>query len=152
MALWSLSSVFCTSLVVLIVFFFKQKTAYEMRISDWSSDVCSSDLQRDYVLDRQDRHIKEVLAGIRNKHLQPPKQKAAVLASDIVAMIGTLDTGLVGLRDRAILLVGFAGGLRRSEIVGLDHGEGETEEGLGRPDFLDGGMVLPVRENGRAHI
>src|SRR3546814_4546419 len=29
-------------------FFFKQKTAYEMRISDWSSDVCSSDLSRDY--------------------------------------------------------------------------------------------------------
>src|SRR3546814_4051134 len=28
-----------------ILFFFKQKTAYEMRISDWSSDVCSSDLQ-----------------------------------------------------------------------------------------------------------
>src|SRR3546814_15982466 len=30
--------------MVLIFFFFKQKTAYEMRISDWSSDVCSSDL------------------------------------------------------------------------------------------------------------
>src|SRR3546814_4320895 len=30
--------------VVFLVFFFKQKTAYEMRISDWSSDVCSSDL------------------------------------------------------------------------------------------------------------
>src|SRR3546814_1213883 len=30
--------------VLFIVFFFKQKTAYEMRISDWSSDVCSSDL------------------------------------------------------------------------------------------------------------
>src|SRR3546814_1724733 len=29
---------------LLVVFFFKQKTAYEMRISDWSSDVCSSDL------------------------------------------------------------------------------------------------------------
>src|SRR3546814_2750831 len=28
------------------MFFFKQKTAYEMRISDWSSDVCSSDLER----------------------------------------------------------------------------------------------------------
>src|SRR3546814_2409732 len=38
---WSLcSSVFC----YLCFFFFKQKTAYEMRISDWSSDVCSSDL------------------------------------------------------------------------------------------------------------
>src|SRR3546814_1165054 len=32
------------SSVVVDVFFFKQKTAYEMRISDWSSDVCSSDL------------------------------------------------------------------------------------------------------------
>src|SRR3546814_15284083 len=30
---------------MLMFFFFKQKTAYEMRISDWSSDVCSSDLQ-----------------------------------------------------------------------------------------------------------
>src|SRR3546814_4091874 len=30
----------------MLVFFFKQKTAYEMRISDWSSDVCSSDLHR----------------------------------------------------------------------------------------------------------
>src|SRR3546814_3546836 len=29
----------------LFLFFFKQKTAYEMRISDWSSDVCSSDLE-----------------------------------------------------------------------------------------------------------
>src|SRR3546814_4579104 len=31
-------------MIFLFVFFFKQKTAYEMRISDWSSDVCSSDL------------------------------------------------------------------------------------------------------------
>src|SRR3546814_5581541 len=32
--------------IFFFVFFFKQKTAYEMRISDWSSDVCSSDLYR----------------------------------------------------------------------------------------------------------
>src|SRR3546814_4729405 len=32
-------------IVFLFFFFFKQKTAYEMRISDWSSDVCSSDLR-----------------------------------------------------------------------------------------------------------
>src|SRR3546814_2812229 len=42
-------------ILLLFFFFFKQKTAYEMRISDWSSDVCSSDLrehqrQRDVVL------------------------------------------------------------------------------------------------------
>src|SRR3546814_2037126 len=33
-------------MICVIFFFFKQKTAYEMRISDWSSDVCSSDLRR----------------------------------------------------------------------------------------------------------
>src|SRR3546814_4114530 len=37
---WSI----CTLGYILHFFFFKQKTAYEMRISDWSSDVCSSDL------------------------------------------------------------------------------------------------------------
>src|SRR3546814_8438068 len=44
------SSVFCLYLCYCLMFlfgffFFKQKTAYEMRISDWSSDVCSSDLR-----------------------------------------------------------------------------------------------------------
>src|SRR3546814_3357085 len=41
-----LSSVvlYCVILCFCFFFFFKQKTAYEMRISDWSSDVCSSDL------------------------------------------------------------------------------------------------------------
>src|SRR3546814_9861275 len=34
----------CLHFCICIFFFFKQKTAYEMRISDWSSDVCSSDL------------------------------------------------------------------------------------------------------------
>src|SRR3546814_2814687 len=37
--------VFCLVVLYLCFFFFKQKTAYEMRISDWSSDVCSSDLE-----------------------------------------------------------------------------------------------------------
>src|SRR3546814_10254586 len=42
---WSCLSCFDFDIVVLL-FFFKQKTAYEMRISDWSSDVCSSDLDK----------------------------------------------------------------------------------------------------------
>src|SRR3546814_11735588 len=46
---------------MLFFFFFKQKTAYEMRISDWSSDVCSSDLRRD-----QTR--REHLVEIRRSH------------------------------------------------------------------------------------
>src|SRR3546814_10586185 len=43
---------FTDLLYVVLFFFFKQKTAYEMRISDWSSDVCSSDL--DCEQDQQD--------------------------------------------------------------------------------------------------
>src|SRR3546814_2431494 len=38
------SQFMCDFLYSIFLFFFKQKTAYEMRISDWSSDVCSSDL------------------------------------------------------------------------------------------------------------
>src|SRR3546814_2618687 len=47
------------SVLCVYFFFFKQKTAYEMRISDWSSDVCSSDLQDDgkkYPSRRSKRH------------------------------------------------------------------------------------------------
>src|SRR3546814_2038365 len=39
-----------------IFFFFKKKTAYEMRISDWSSDVCSSDLRQQAVADELQQH------------------------------------------------------------------------------------------------
>src|SRR3546814_3424512 len=45
--LWSFTRVFVLRSILCLssfIFFFKQKTAYEMRISDWSSDVCSSDL------------------------------------------------------------------------------------------------------------
>src|SRR3546814_6036758 len=45
------------------VFFFKQKTAYEMRISDWSSDVCSSDLN--------------ILTALLGKHLEAMVSHAA---------------------------------------------------------------------------
>src|SRR3546814_10000491 len=38
------------------IFFFKQKTAYEMRISDWSSDVCSSDLSADVAIGRMSQN------------------------------------------------------------------------------------------------
>src|SRR3546814_8268139 len=42
------------SSMCVIFFFFKQKTAYEMRISDWSSDVCSSDLFRNNGIEKPD--------------------------------------------------------------------------------------------------
>lgn len=102
--------------------------------------------QRGQILDRKDRHIATVMAGIRNVHAKPPRQKEAVIPEDLIAMLETLDRGsLRGLRDRAMLLIGFAGGLRRSEIVGLDVGEGQSEDGRGWIEVLDKGMVLNIR-------
>src|SRR3546814_8172417 len=47
---------------VCFVFFFKQKTAYEMRMSDWSSDVCSSDLLGPITHRGQLAHIRQAVA------------------------------------------------------------------------------------------
>lgn len=97
-------------------------------------------------LDRGDRHIATVLEGIRNTHGRPPVQKEAVLPEDLIAMLETLDRGtLRGLRDRAILLVGFAGGLRRSEVVGLDVGADQTEDSSGWVEILERGVVVTLR-------
>src|SRR3546814_2341717 len=52
--------------LILIVFFFKQKTAYEMRISDWSSDVCSSDLR-----DGAEPAGTRTMDRVRSVQLQP---------------------------------------------------------------------------------
>src|SRR3546814_18363937 len=51
----------------MLIFFFKQKTAYEMRISDWSSDVCSSDLRS--VAYRRRGHRQRVQAYRRHQHV-----------------------------------------------------------------------------------
>src|SRR3546814_6041736 len=51
-----------------LLFFCKQKTAYEMRISDWSSDVCSSDLVKS-PLDQSWRQLAECLDGETRKAL-----------------------------------------------------------------------------------
>jgi integrase len=101
--------------------------------------------QRGEPLDRRDRHIGEVMRGIRRRHARPPDQKEAVLAEDLLRMIETLGRDLRGLRDRAILLVGFAGGLRRSEIVGLDCGPDQTEDGAGWVELLEEGILVKVR-------
>lgn len=102
--------------------------------------------QRGQPLDRKDRHIATVMAGIRNKHAAPPRQKEAILPEDLIAMLETLERGtLRGLRDRAMLLLGFAGGLRRSEIVGLDVGRDQTEDGRGWIEILDKGLLVTLR-------
>ncbi len=101
--------------------------------------------QRGDRLDRKDRHIASVLAGIRRKHARPPVQKEAILPDDLRDMLGTLPHDLRGLRDRAILLMGFAGGLRRSEIVSLDCAKDETPDSGGWINILDDGVLITLR-------
>ncbi len=96
-------------------------------------------------MDRKDRHIATVLAGIRRKHARPPAQKEAILPEDLRGMLATLTHDLRGLRDRAILLIGFAGGLRRSEIVSLDHGKDDTPDSGGWVEMLEGGVLITLR-------
>jgi site-specific recombinase XerD len=102
--------------------------------------------QRGIALDRKDRAIATVMAGIRNTHATPPRQKEALLPEDLIAMLETLYRGtLRGLRERAMLLIGFAGGLRRSEITGLDLGRDQTEDGRGWIEILDKGLLITLR-------
>ncbi|WP_146348371.1 tyrosine-type recombinase/integrase [Phaeobacter marinintestinus] len=100
--------------------------------------------QRGFTLDRKNRHIASVLAGIKRKHARPPVQKEAIMAEDILAMVATLPFDLRGLRDRAILLLGYAGGLRRSEIVALDVHKDDTPESGGWVEIMDQGALLTL--------
>ena len=98
-----------------------------------------------FALDRKDRHIATVLAGIKRKHARPPVQKEAICLEDILAMVATLPFDLRGLRDRAILLIGFAGRTpTQSEIVSLDVGKDDTPDSGGWIEILEDGAVLTL--------
>src|SRR3546814_9025992 len=58
-------------MLFIVFFFFKQKTAYEMRISDWSSDVCSSDLVRHSLDAAKDVPGAVIASGAGTDHLAP---------------------------------------------------------------------------------
>lgn len=98
--------------------------------------------QRGQLLDRKDRHIATVLAGIRRQHGKPPTQKEPISPDELLKMVCLLSFGLRDMRDRAILLIGYAGGLRRSEIVSLDVNRDDTEDGKGWIEIEDEGVVI----------
>lgn len=64
--------------------------------------------------------VRNTLKGIRRTMGTAPVQKAPTLTDDIRAMVDATDAGIIGTRDRALILLGFAGAFRRSELVGLD--------------------------------
>jgi integrase len=82
--------------------------------------------------------VRNTLKGIRRSLGTAPAQKAPALTDDIRAMVGVCDAGLIGLRDRALILLGFAGAFRRSEVVGLD---------LGDLDFGKDGLTVHLRRS-----
>ena len=63
--------------------------------------------------------VKAVMRGIRRTHGVAQKQVTPALIEDVLAMVKGL-TGVKGARDRALLLIGFAGAFRRSELVSLN--------------------------------
>src|SRR3546814_9716601 len=84
----------------MIFFFFKQKTAYEMRISDWSSDVCSSDLQSGGCRCRRDTVPAQVAPDRIARRTRARRNGAqGDMASDIVNQVA--DTAITVLRCAA---------------------------------------------------
>jgi site-specific recombinase XerC len=75
--------------------------------------------------------IRAVLRGIRRTVGTAPARKAPATADLVLAMVAGAGGDLKGLRDRALVLLGFAGAFRRSELVALDVSDlRATEAGL----------------------
>ena len=81
--------------------------------------------------------VKATLRGIKRIVGTQQRQVAPVLKNNLIEMVADL-TGIKGLRDRALLLLGFAGALRRSELVGLIYSDVE---------FVEQGLVIHLRRS-----
>src|SRR3546814_3922131 len=79
--------------VLVLVFLFKQKTAYEMRISDWSSDVCSSDLHTD-------RRSASISVCLNMRAFGHPRSTALTISASL-AQIGEFAFIIAGQIGRA---------------------------------------------------
>lgn len=98
--------------------------------------------------------VRTVLRGVRRSKGKPQRQVAPLLKQDLLALL-PLMRGTKGIRDRALLLLGFAAALRRSELVALDVADLQfVSEGLivhqrrGKTDQEGAGRKIAV-PNGR---
>jgi site-specific recombinase XerD len=99
--------------------------------------VTLTEIHRARSYDPPTRHIavRSVWEGIKRTHGVAARAKRPTLIQDIRDMVAVLGNTPLGQRDKALLLVGFAGALRRSELVGLD---------VGHIQMTAQGMVLTV--------
>lgn len=86
----------------------------------------------------QDAHVRTVMKGIRRTLGTAPTVKAPILTEDLRLMIAALPDHPRSLRDRALLLLGFAGGFRRSELVGIT---------LADLEFCRDGLTVTLRRS-----
>ena len=89
-----------------------------------------------YPLDTRHSSIRDVLRGINRTHGEPPKRAQALATEEIQRLVATCDDGPAGLRDRALLLIAFAGALRRSELCAI-----EVEHVTWKPRSLE--LMIP---------
>ncbi len=82
--------------------------------------------------------VQSVLRGIRRRHGSLPDQAKPLLRDDLFMMLDAIGYGMKADRDRALLLIGFAGGFRRSELVGLDVSDVEQ---------VKQGIVITIRRS-----
>jgi len=68
-----------------------------------------------------DPAIRNTLRGIQRKFGRPVRQAAALATEEVRNLVATCETTTVGQRDRALLLLGYAGALRRSELVAIEY-------------------------------
>jgi site-specific recombinase XerD len=68
----------------------------------------------------KDFKVRQILEGIKRKKKCAPTQKQPTVTLHIKEMVGEIPPTLQGLRDKALLLLGFSGALRRGELVGID--------------------------------
>jgi integrase len=82
--------------------------------------------------------VRNTLKGIRRTLGTAAVQKAPTLTNDIRAMVDATHAGMIGVRDRALILLGYAGAFRRSELAGLD---------VADLDFGNDGLTVILRRS-----
>lgn len=138
------------------------------RFLEWGGGVPSSDINiAEYLADHVDTHstssivrwltslskahralgvedptrselVRSVLRGLRRRNGSKAKQAKPLLSKTLCEMLDFMGEGAKSIRDRAILLLGFAGGFRRSELVGLDYTDIE---------FVHAGIIVTIRKS-----
>jgi len=102
------------------------------------SSIGYSHKQARHGLPTKDPEVERTMRGIRRAKGVAPNGKAPILTPLLCRMVAALPDDLPGLRDKAILLVGFAGAFRRSEIVGLQVRDVQSS---------DAGLIVTLRRS-----